>query len=71
MESWRKSPLVFWALNLPATLWLLVFFIAPLALVWVMSFGEKRGAVDIEITWTLANYVRALEPLYLGIFWKS
>lgn len=71
MESWRKNPLVFWALNLPATLWLLVFFIAPLALVWVMSFGEKRGAVDIEITWTLANYVRALEPLYLGIFWKS
>lgn len=71
MESWRKNPVVFWLLNAPGAIWLLAFFIVPLAIVWVFSFGEKRGVVDIEITWTLANYARALEPLYLEIFWKS
>lgn len=71
MEHWRKNPLVFWVFMVPPTFWLVVFFLLPLALVWVVSFGEKRGIVDIEITWTLANYARALEPIYLDIFWKS
>ena len=71
MESWRKNPVVFWLLNLPPAFWLFVFFIVPLTIVWVVSFGEKRGIVDIEITWTLSNYARALEPLYLEVFWKS
>lgn len=71
MDSWRKNPLVFWAFNLPPTVWLVLFFIIPLTLVWVLSFGEKRGIVDIEITWVLDNYARALQPLYLEIFWKS
>ena len=71
MESWRKNPIVFWLLNLPPASWLFVFFVVPLGIIWVISFGEKRGIVDIEITWTLANYVRAVEPLYLEIFWKS
>jgi spermidine/putrescine transport system permease protein len=71
MDSWRKNPLVFWAFNLPPTVWLVFFFIIPLTLVWVLSFGEKRGIVDIEITWVLDNYARALQPLYLEIFWKS
>ncbi len=71
MESWRKNPVVFWALNLPPTFWLVVFFLVPLGIVWAMSFGEKRGVVDIAITGTLDNYARALEPLYLEIFWKS
>jgi spermidine/putrescine transport system permease protein len=71
MDSWRKNPLVFWALNLPPSFWLIAFFLVPLGLVWVMSFGEKRGVVDIAITGSLDNYARALEPLYLQIFWKS
>jgi len=71
MESWRKNPVVFWMLNAPGAIWLFFFFILPLGIVWAISFGEKRGVVDIEITWTLANYTRALEPLYLEIFWKS
>lgn len=71
MESWRKNPLVFWVLSLSPTAWLVAFFIVPLALVWLISFGEKRGIVDIAITGTLDNYARALDPLYLEIFWKS
>jgi len=71
MDNWRKNPVVFWLLNVPPTFWLVVFFIVPLTLIWVLSFGEKRGVIDIEITWTLDNYIRALDPLYLEIFWKS
>jgi spermidine/putrescine transport system permease protein len=71
MDSWRKNPLVFWLFSIPPTIWLLFFFLIPLALIWVLSFGEKRGVVDIEVTWTLANYIRALDPLYLQIFAKS
>ena len=71
MESWRRNPRVFWVLNLPPAFWLVVFFLAPLAIVWVISFGERRGPVEIEITWTLENYLRSFDPLYLGIFVKS
>jgi spermidine/putrescine transport system permease protein len=71
MESWRKNPKVFWALNLPPSLWLLIFFIIPLSLVFILSFGERRGIIDVDITGTLDNYARALEPLYLQIMWKS
>jgi spermidine/putrescine transport system permease protein len=71
MESWRQQPVVFWTFVLPGGLWLLGFFLAPLALVWVMSFGERSGPVDILITWTLENYLKALDPLYLRLFWKS
>ena len=71
MESWHHHRRVFWFFSLPPTLWLVVFFLLPLALVWLLSFGEKRGIVEIAITGTLGNYRRALEPLYLWIFVKS
>jgi spermidine/putrescine transport system permease protein len=71
MEHWRRNPVVFWVTSLPPTLWLVVFFLIPLGIIWVLSFGEKRGIVDIEITWVLDNYRRAFDPLYLQIFVKS
>jgi spermidine/putrescine transport system permease protein len=71
MESWRQQPVVFWTFVLPGALWLLVFFLVPLGLIWILSFGERAGPVDILITGTLANYVKALDPLYLGLFWRS
>jgi len=71
MESWRKNQGVFWTLALPGTFWLVVFFLIPLGLVWVLSFGQKTSIVDIEITGTLMQYARALEPIYLQIIAKS
>ena len=71
MESWRQQPVVFWIFVLPGGLWLLVFFLVPLGLVWILSFGERAGPVEILITGTLSNYAKALDPLYLGLFWKS
>lgn len=71
MESWRKNPRTFWLFAVPPGLWLLLFFLVPLALVWVLSFGEKVGLLDVVITWQPDNYMRALDPLYLQIFAKS
>ncbi len=71
MESWREQPLVLWIFLLPAALWLVCFFLAPLALIWLFSFGERAGPAAIVITGTLENYARALDPIYLGLFWKS
>jgi spermidine/putrescine transport system permease protein len=71
VESWRKHPLVFWIFALPPSLWLAVFFLVPLALIWVLSFGEKAGLIQIVITWVPDNYLRAMDPIYLQIFAKS
>ena len=71
MDSWRKSPGLFWATLGPPLFWLIFFFVLPLSIVWIYSFGTKTGVIGIDIDGTLANYARALQPLYLGIFWKS
>jgi spermidine/putrescine transport system permease protein len=71
LESWKENRIVFWVTALPGVFWLAVFFLIPLGLIWAMSFGEKTSIVDVEITGTLANYVRAFEAVYLKIIWKS
>ena len=71
MQSWRDHPATFLILVLPGCLWLLAFFLVPLGFIWVISFGETSGPVDIVYTWTFANYLAALDPLYLQLFVKS
>ncbi|TFU06630.1 ABC transporter permease [Polymorphobacter arshaanensis] len=51
--------------------WLTLFFLVPLAVVWAYSFGRNVGLTEIEISGTFANYAQAIQPLYLGIFFKS
>jgi spermidine/putrescine transport system permease protein len=51
--------------------WLALFFIVPMAIVWLYSFGENAGPADIAISGTLDNYKRATEWLYISIFLKS
>jgi spermidine/putrescine transport system permease protein len=77
LDSWKDNARVFWTLAAPGTFWLVVFFILPLGLLFLMSFGEKAvidGQVSItetDITGTLANYLRSFEGIYLTIIWKS
>jgi spermidine/putrescine transport system permease protein len=71
LESWRKNPAVFWILALPGSFWLIAFFLLPLGIVWMMSFGEKISITDYQVTGTLSNYLRSFNPVYLQILWKS
>ncbi len=70
-QTWRQARSAFAAIAIPPVVWLLLFFLVPMALIWAYSFGENTGPITIDLTGTFANYMRALEPLYLGIFGKS
>ena len=70
-EHWRGNAGVFAALGAPGVLWLLIFFALPLGFIFLLSFSDKAGIVGHDLTWTGANYLRAFEPIYLGIFAKS
>jgi spermidine/putrescine transport system permease protein len=70
-QSWRKAKSVFALVLGPPLFWLVLFFLVPLAIVWVYSFGTNIGLTQIAFTGTFSNYVRAIEPLYVGIFIKS
>lgn len=71
MEKWKNSARAFWASMLPPTFWLVAFFIIPLSIIWLYSFSSKTGIIETTLDWNLTHYARALEPVYLGIFWKS
>ena len=70
-QSWRKAKSVFALVLGPPLFWLVLFFLIPLAIVWVYSFGTNVGLTEIAFTGTFSNYARAIEPLYVGIFIKS
>jgi spermidine/putrescine transport system permease protein len=72
-QTWRQAKAAFAAISVPPIAWLLFFFLIPLGVIWVYSFGENTGPVTIDFTGTFANYIRAADPNepYLGIFGKS
>jgi spermidine/putrescine transport system permease protein len=71
LESWKRFKAPFAVLATPPVFWLVVFFIIPMGVVWLYSFGENVGLTEVAVTGTFSNYARALEPLYLEIFGKS
>ncbi|MCA3720285.1 ABC transporter permease [Phenylobacterium sp.] len=70
-QHWKSAKGLFGAVLGPPLFWLVLFFLIPMGIVWLYSFGENRGLTDIALTGTFANYLRALDPLYLMIFAKS
>ena len=71
MESWRRSLSVFLVFSGPTLLWLTVFFLIPLGIVWVYSFGENISLTEIKTTWTGSNYARIFEPEIGVLFWRT
>ena len=65
------SQVAFWTVFASPALWLLLFFVAPLSVIWGYSFGRTLGLTHVEVTGTLANYARVFDPVYLFIFAKS
>lgn len=56
---------------LPSLIWFIVFLIIPLGIVMVFSVLHKGayGKIDFKLDWT--NYIRAFEPIYLKIVFRS
>ena len=63
----RRPPL----LVLPAAGWFLWFLLAPLAIIFVYSFASKGVYGGVVMKFSLSNYVRSADLIYLHIFWNS
>ena len=55
----------------PGLTWLALLLVVPCALVLVYSFFERGVYGGIDYIFTLENYRRAIDPLYLKIFLQS
>lgn len=71
MEDFRKNIRVFLAFFGPSAGWLLLFFLIPLGIIWLYSFGEIVSLLEVKTTWTLSNYARLLQPEIQVLFWRS
>ena len=52
----------------PTVLWLSFFFVVPLLIVVAVSFASRTPYGQVIFDWTLGNYARFTETLYLSIF---
>ncbi|WP_333783039.1 ABC transporter permease [Lutispora saccharofermentans] len=66
-----KGTLGITATILPAALWMLGFFVMPLILIVAVSFCTRGEVGDIVYSFTLKNYAKLINPLYISIFIKS
>lgn len=60
-----------WALFAPLAAWLLLFVVAPTAILLVYSFFRGIGVGEVEATFTPGNYARIFSPVYWHIFRRS
>jgi spermidine/putrescine transport system permease protein len=67
----RYPSLSAWFLLSPAALWLFVFFIAPLFIVVTYSFLNRGIYGGVVWQFTLENFQRVFDPLYLSTFTRS
>ncbi len=67
----RHPSLRAWILLAPATAWLAVFFVAPLFIVLTYSFLERGTYGGVIWQFTLENFQRVFDSLYLGTFFRS
>ena len=58
-------------LLVPGLLALLLLFYLPQVLMLFVSLGTRSPYGTVVYDWSLGNYVRALDPLYLWILWRS
>lgn len=71
MESFSRNIRVFLAFFAPSFGWLVLFFVAPLVIIFLYSVGETVSLTEVETTWTIQNYLRILEPEILTLLWRS
>ncbi len=52
----------------PSMFWLTIFFVLPMLIVVAVSFAGRTAYGQVIFEWTLHNYIRFLDPLYISIF---
>lgn len=70
-ESQRQPALPGWLLLSPLLLWLLLFVIAPAAILLVYSFCRRDALGQVVYDFNFDNYKRVFDPIYLRILWRS
>jgi spermidine/putrescine transport system permease protein len=55
----------------PALVWFLGFLVIPIGFVATYSFAQRGVYGNVVFEWGIQNYLRALDWLYLEIFWNS
>ena len=60
-----------WLLIAPCLLALITLFAVPQAYMFVASLGRRSAYGGVVYDWTISNYTRALDSLYLTIFARS
>ncbi|MBS0664495.1 MAG: ABC transporter permease [Verrucomicrobia bacterium] len=60
-----------WLLLTPMIAWLVLFVVAPTAILLVYSFCERDEVGRVVFTFSLENYRRVFDPIYLRIFARS
>jgi spermidine/putrescine transport system permease protein len=71
IRKYLSSTLKYLLTILPATLWMVGFFVIPLLFIVVVSFSTRGEVGNILYKFTLSNYTKLLNPLYINIFFKS
>lgn len=66
-EAQRTSPL----LAVPPVGWLLWFLLIPMTIVLVYSFAHRGVYGGIEYAFSIQNYFRVVDWIYLRVFWQS
>lgn len=67
----RKNLLgITWTIS-PITFWLVLFFVFPLLYILLVSFANRGIYGGIEYAFTLDNYVKFIDPLYINVLWQS
>jgi spermidine/putrescine transport system permease protein len=64
----KKAPRL---LLTPAILWLLLLIVVPLMIVLVVSLATRGPYGKTIYDFTAANFLRALDPLYLRAYWRT
>jgi len=72
MQATRQNRGMLSILLSPALFWLMLFFVIPLVIVFVVSFSKRSLLGVVEYDFNLDNYRRVFtDTIYLRILWKS
>ena len=56
---------------IPMYVFTILFVALPILYLFLLSFLQRAQVWGVDFTFTLDNYKRILEPLYLDTFWQS